>query len=149
MIALACDHAGIELKPHVISVLDELGLPYRDFGTHSTESVDYPVYGVRAAKAVAGGECDLGIILCGTGIGIGMAAGKVRGIRCVNCSDCFSAIMSRRHNNANMLALGARVVGSGLAKEIVHSWLTAAFDGERHAGRVAQIMQVDQGENLE
>ena len=87
MIAIACDHAGIDLKPAVIAVLDELGIPYKDFGTYTRESVDYPVYGARAANAVAKGECDRGIVLCGTGVGIGMAASKVRGIRCVTCTD--------------------------------------------------------------
>ena len=92
MIAIACDHAGIDLKPAVIAVLDELDIPYKDFGTHTHESVDYPVYGARAAYAVSSGECDRGIVLCGTGVGIGMAASKVRGIRCVNCTDTYSAI---------------------------------------------------------
>ncbi|MEG2317086.1 MAG: ribose 5-phosphate isomerase B, partial [Clostridia bacterium] len=119
MIAIACDHAGIDLKPSVISVLDELGLPYQDFGTNSHESVDYPIYAARAAHAVASGACERGIVLCGTGVGIGMAAGKVRGVRCCCCTDTYSAKMSRLHNNANMLALGARVLGTELAKEIV------------------------------
>lgn len=146
MIALACDHAGIDLKPHVIAVLNELGLAYQDFGTDSHESVDYPVYGARAANAVASGECDRGIVLCGTGVGISMAVSKVRGIRCVVCSEPYSAAMSRQHNDANMLALGARVVGSELAKMIVRTWLTTPFDGERHARRVSQIMQLEQDE---
>lgn len=149
MIALACDHAGYPLKPHVIAVLDELGLPYQDFGVNSTERVDYPLYGVRAAEAVASGQCQLGIVICGTGIGIGMAASKVHGIRCAMCSDCYSASMSRQHNDANMLAIGARVLGSGLAKELVRIFLTTSFDGDRHACRVEQLMQIDQGESLE
>ena len=149
MIAIACDHAGFALKPHIISVLEELGLPYLDLGTDSEKSVDYPVYGARAARAVADGRCDRGIVLCGTGIGIGMAAGKVHGIRCAICSDCYSAAMSRQHNDANMLALGARVVGSELARMIVRIWLTTDFDGERHARRVGLISRLDQGEALE
>lgn len=149
MIAIACDHAGIDLKPHVIAVLDELGLPYKDLGTNSHESVDYPVYGARAAKAVSSGECDRGIVMCGTGVGIAMAASKVRGIRCVNCTDTYSAKMSRMHNNANMLSLGARVVGSELAKEIVRVWLTTDFEGERHARRVEMLDRLDRGEALE
>ena len=96
MIAIANDHAGIDLKPTVISVLDELGIPYKDFGTHKRESCDYPIYAARAAKAVASGECDLGIVLCGTGVGISIAANKVDGIRCCHCSDCYSAKI-RRH----------------------------------------------------
>ncbi len=149
MIAIACDHAGFELKPHVLAVLEELGLPYQDFGTNSPQSVDYPIYGARAAHAVASGECDRGIVLCGTGVGIAMAVSKVPGIRCVVCSDCFSAVLSRQHNDANMLALGSRVVGSGLAKMIVQQWLTTDFDGERHARRVGQIMKLEKGEPLE
>jgi len=149
MIAIACDHAGIDLKPAVIDVLNELGLSYHDFGTFSHESVDYPIYGARAAHAVAGGECDRGIILCGTGVGIGMAAGKVHGIRCVICSDTYSAKMSRLHNNANMLSLGSRVVGPELAKDIVRIWLTTEFEGERHARRVGMIDKLDRGEGLE
>ncbi len=149
MIAIACDHAGIDLKPTVISVLDELGIPYRDFGTNTRESVDYPVYGARAAKAVASGECDLGIVLCGTGAGIGMAANKVQGVRCVICTDTYTAKMSRLHNNANMLSLGARVVGTELAKDIVRVWLMTSFEGERHARRVALIDKLDRREELE
>ena len=149
MIALACDHAGYELKSHVIEVLEELGLAYKDFGANSPESVDYPVYGARAAYAVSGGKCDMGIVLCGTGIGIALAANKVRGIRCAVCSECFSAAMSRLHNDANMLALGARVVGSGLAKSIVRTWLTTAFEGDRHARRVGQITLLEEGRPLE
>lgn len=149
MIAIGCDHAGIDLKPSVIEVLDELGLSYKDVGTWDHQSVDYPVYGARAAHAVASGECDRGIVLCGTGVGIGMAASKVRGIRCVTCTDTYSAKMSRLHNNANMLALGARVVGTELAKDILRIWLTTEFLGERHARRVDMINKLDKGEALE
>lgn len=146
MIAIGCDHAGIDLKPAVIEVLDELGLDYKDFGTYDHQSVDYPVYGAKAAYAVAGGECDRGIVLCGTGVGIGMAAGKVHGIRCVTCTDTYSAKMSRLHNDANMLSLGARVVGSELAKDILRIWLTTDFLGERHGRRVDMINRLDSGE---
>ncbi len=149
MIAIACDHAGIDLKPAVLAVLDGLGIPYKDFGTFTHESVDYPVYGARAAKAVASGECDRGIVLCGTGVGIGMAASKVRGIRCVTCTDTYSAKMSRLHNDANMLALGSRVLGPELAKDIVRVWLMTEFEGERHARRVGMINKLDDGEELE
>ena len=149
MIAIGCDHAGIDLKPAVIEVLEELNLPYRDFGTFNHERVDYPVYGELASRAVANGECELGILLCGTGVGIGIAANKVHGVRCVMCSDCYSALMSREHNDANMLSMGARVVGSELAKMIVRTFLTAAFNGERHARRVGQIMTLDQGGTLQ
>jgi len=149
MIAIACDHAGIDLKPAILSVLEELGLEYKDFGTNSHDSVDYPVYGAKAAKAVASGECELGIILCGTGVGISIAAGKVHGIRCCCCSDTYSAKMSRMHNNANMLSMGSRVVGSELAKDIARAFLTTGFEGGRHARRVDQLMKLDAGEDLE
>ena len=149
MIAIGCDHAGIDLKPAVIEVLEELGLEYKDFGTYDHQSVDYPVYGAKAARAVASGECDRGIVLCGTGVGIGMAAGKVKGVRCVICSDTYSAKMSRLHNNANMLALGSRVLGSELCKDIVRLWLTTGFESGRHGRRVALIDRLDRGEALE
>lgn len=149
MIAIACDHAGIDVKPFVIDALNELGLPYKDFGTFSHDSVDYPVYGELAARAVAGGECELGIVMCGTGVGIGIAANKVAGIRCVICSDVYSALMSREHNDANMLAIGARVVGSEVAKLLVKTFVTGQFNGDRHARRVAQIMTLDAGGTLQ
>ena len=144
MIAIGCDHAGIDLKAHVIEVLEELGLPWEDFGTNSRDSVDYPVYGARAARAVASGRCEKGIVLCGTGVGIGMAASKVHGIRCAICSDCYSAEMSRLHNDANMLALGARVVGVDLARMIVNTFLDTGFEGGRHQGRVELIAGIEQ-----
>lgn len=149
MIAIGCDHAGFDLKPHVIAVLQELGLPYQDFGTNSADSVDYPVYGARAARAVASGQCEKGIVLCGTGVGISMAVSKIPGIRCVCCSDCYSAAMSRQHNNANMIALGARVVGSELAKMILRIWLTTDFQADRHARRVELIHKLEKGEAIE
>ena len=150
MIAIACDHAGIDLKPAVIAVLEELDIPYHDFGTNSHESVDYPVYGARAARAVAEGYCDRGIVLCGTGVGISMAAGKVHGIRCVCCTDTYSAKMSRLHNNANMIALGSRVLGSELAKELLRVWLTTDFSyDERHMRRVNMIMDIEAGKEIE
>jgi ribose 5-phosphate isomerase B len=143
MIAVGCDHTGFDLKPHVIEVLEEMGLPYKDFGTFSRESVDYPVYGKLAAQAVASGECELGIIMCGTGQGIGITANKVHGVRCCICSEPYSAKMGREHNDANMLAMGARVVGSELAKMIVRTFLTSNFLGERHQRRVNQINDLD------
>lgn len=150
MIALACDHGGFDLKEAAIEVLKELGLEYKDFGTNDRKSVDYPVYGARAARAVAGGECDRGIILCGTGVGIGITANKVPGIRCVTCSDTYSARMSRLHNNANMIALGSRVLGTELAKDILRIWLTTDFsDEQRHRERVELIARVERGEDIE
>jgi ribose 5-phosphate isomerase B len=143
MIALASDHGGFELKESIKQYLDKKGLAYQDFGTYSTESVDYPVYGEKAARAVASGECERGIVFCGTGIGISLAANKVRGIRCALCSECYSAEMSRRHNNANMLALGGRVVGPGLAESIVETWLDTEFEGGRHERRVGLISDIE------
>lgn len=139
MIALGCDHGGFDLMQKVKAHLEEKGLEYKDFGTYSTESCDYPVYAKAAANAVASGECDRGILICGTGIGISIAANKVKGIRAALCSDCFSAEMTRRHNNANMLAMGARVLGEGLALKIVDIFLETEFDGGRHARRVDMI----------
>ena len=145
MIALACDHGGYDLKAAVIEVFNEFGLEYEDFGTDSRESVDYPIYGERAARAVASGRCELGVVLCGTGLGIGMAANKVRGVRCATCSDCFSARMAREHNNANMIAMGSRVTGSELAKEILRAFLKAEFAGMHHTKRVEMLKTLDNG----
>ena len=139
MIALGCDHGGFALMQSVKAHLDELGLEYKDFGTYTSDSCDYPVYAKAAANAVASGECEKGILICGTGIGISISANKVKGIRAALCSDCFSAEMTRRHNDANMLAMGARVLGEGLALKIVDIFLTTEFDGGRHTRRVDMI----------
>lgn len=147
MIAIANDHTGLELKKAVIEELRELGLEYLDLGTNTTGSCDYPVQGELAARAVADGRCQLGIVICGTGAGIGMAANKVRGIRCAMASEPYTAIMARQHNDANMLALGARVLGTEYAKLIVRSFLTASFEGARHARRVGQIMDIEARES--
>ena len=149
MIAIACDHGAVELKKEIEAMLDEMGLAYQDFGTDSSASVDYPVYAEKAALAVTGGACDRGILLCGTGLGMSLAANKVRGIRCALCGDCYSAEMARRHNNANMLALGARVIGPELAKKITQIFLTTAFEGGRHARRVGMIDTLDRGGTLQ
>ncbi len=140
MIALGCDHGGYSLMQEVKAHLEERGLEYKDFGCYSEESVDYPVYGKKAAEAVASGECERGIIICGTGIGISMAANKVKGVRAALCHDCFSAAATREHNDANMLAMGARVIGPGLALKIVDIFLDTEFSGdERHVRRIAMI----------
>jgi len=145
-IALGCDHGGYPLMQEVKKHLDELGIEYRDFGTYSTESCHYPIFAAAAAHAVANGECDTGIVICTTGIGISIAANKVKGIRCALCSDCFSAEMTRRHNDANMLALGANVVGKGLALRIVDTFLNAPpFEGGRHAARIGMITDIENG----
>ena len=139
MIALGSDHGGYALKQHIIEYLDAHGLDYRDFGCHSTESCDYPVFAKAAAEAVASGECERGIVICTTGIGISIAANKVKGIRCAHCTDSLSAEMTRRHNDANVLALGAGITGPNLAKRIVEVFLNTEFEGGRHARRVGQL----------
>ena len=140
MLALGCDHGGYPLMREVIKYLDEAGIEYKNFGTYSEESCDYPVYAKLAANAVASGECDKGILICGTGIGISITANKIKGIRCALCHDCFSAKATRLHNDANMLAMGARVVGPGLAIEIVKNFLATDFSNEeRHIRRIKQI----------
>lgn len=144
MIALANDHAGIALKDEIKKLLDKRGLEYKDFGTNTEASVDYPIYGEAAGKAVASGECDRGIIICGTGIGISIAANKVPGVRAALCTNCFCAEMTRRHNNANILALGARVVGTGLALKIVETFLDTEFEGGRHERRVDILTAIEQ-----
>ena len=149
MIALACDHTGVALKNELKKMLDEMGLDWKDFGNNETASGDdYPVFGYRAARAVADGECDRGILICGTGIGIGIAAGKVKGIRVCTCSDVYSAEMSKRHNNSNILTMGARVVGTDLAKMIARHWLTAEFEGGRHQRRIDMIAAIENGGEL-
>ena len=144
MIAIGSDHGGFSLKIEVMKHLDELGLEYKDFGTYTTDSCDYPIYGEAVAKAVASGECEKGIIICGTGIGISIAANKVKGIRAALCGDCFSAEMTRRHNDANILAMGERVLGLGLALKIVDTFLETPFEGGRHARRVDLISKLEE-----
>lgn len=144
MIALASDHVGIELKRFIMEYLDELKIEYHDYGTYTTERCNYPEYALKAANAVASGECEKGIICCGTGVGISIAANKVKGVRCVVCSDCYSALLSRQHNNTNMLSLGSRVVGKDLGLMIVKSWLEGEYEGGRHQVRVDQIAQIEE-----
>ncbi|MDA3733398.1 ribose 5-phosphate isomerase B [Niameybacter massiliensis] len=140
MLAIACDHGGYGLKQEILGYLDAHNIAYKDFGCDSTEAVDYPEYGRRAAMAVANGECDKGIIICGTGIGISITANKVPGIRCALCHDCFSAAATREHNDANMLALGARVIGAGHALKVVETFLNTPFSNdERHIRRIELI----------
>lgn len=145
MIALGSDHGGFALKQEIMKHLDEKHLAYKDFGTFTEESCDYPVYGLAVAKAVVSGECERGILVCGTGIGMSMAANKVKGIRAAVCGDCFSAEMTRKHNNANVLCLGARTVGPGLALMIVDTFLENEFEGGRHANRVALLGDIESG----
>lgn len=140
MIALGSDQAGYNLKQEIIKYLEEKGLQYKDYGSFSEDPVDYPVYGKKVAHAVADGECEKGILICGTGIGISIAANKVKGIRAAQCHDCFSAEATRLHNDANIVAMGARVVGPGLAVKIVDTFLNTEFSGaERHVRRIAML----------
>lgn len=146
MIALGCDHGGYELLQEVKAHLDERGLEYHDYGTYSAESVDYPDYASKVALAVQSGECERGIIICGTGIGVSIVANKYKGIRAALCSDCFSAEATRQHNDANVLTFGARVVGPGLALKIVDTFLDTPFSNEeRHVRRIAKISKIEEG----
>jgi len=147
-IVIANDHAALALKNAVADHLRELGHEVDNLGTDSSESTDYALWGAAAATKVVAGEADLGIVICGTGLGIGIAANKVRGVRCAICSEPYSAAMARAHNNANMLSFGARVVGEGVALELVDAFLTTEFLGGRHARRVGQIDTLDQGGEL-
>ena len=142
-IGLCSDHAGFELKEYVRGWLEAKGWPYKDYGTYSTESCDYPDYGEAVGRAVASGEYERGIIICGTGIGISISANKVHGVRAALCGDCFSAEMTRRHNDANILALGERVTGPGLALKICDIFLDTPFDGGRHTRRIEKMMAIE------
>ena len=142
-IALGSDHGGFELKEEIISFLKDSGYEIKDFGTYSTDSCDYADYSLKVAESVVEKECDYGILICGTGIGISIAANKVPGIRAALCSDTFSAHATREHNDANILALGARVVGPGLALDIVKAFLTAEFEGDRHIKRIEKITAIE------
>ena len=143
-IAIGCDHGGIDLKPTLIEYLEKKGIEYGDFGTYSKESVDYNEIGLAVSTAVANKEYDLGILICGTGIGMSIVANKVKGVRCAHCHDVFSAKMTKLHNDANVLAMGARVVGAGLMLEIVDAFITTPFSNDsRHARRVEKIKELE------
>ena len=142
-IAIGCDHGGFELKNEIIKYLESENYEVKDFGTYSTDSCDYPDIAQPVAEAVAAKEFDFGILICGTGIGIGIAANKVPGIRAALCSDTFSAHATRQHNNAKILAMGQRVVGTGLALEIVKTFLNAEFEGDRHLKRIDKITAIE------
>lgn len=140
MIALGCDHGGFELMQEVIAHLEKRGMKYKNFGTFTKESCDYPEYAKKVAHAVVSGECEKGILICGTGIGISMAANKVPGIRCALCHDCFSAQATREHNDANVLAMGGRIIGAGHALAVVDLFLDTPFSkDERHIRRIRGI----------
>lgn len=143
-IAVACDHGAFDLKQKVVSHLEKEGYEVEDFGTHSKDSCDYPDFAAPAAKAVAAGQCDMGVVLCTTGIGVSITANKVKGIRCALLSDLLSAELTRLHNNTNMMALGAGVVGENLALAIIDKWLTTPFSGEaRHQHRIDKMMALE------
>lgn len=143
-IGIGSDHGGFGLKEEIKKYFDENNIEYIDYGTNSMESVDYPDYAKKVAEAVVNEEVERAILICGTGIGISIAANKVKGIRCALCSDTYSARMSMEHNNSNILALGARVIGVDLAIEIVSTWLDAKFQGGRHERRVKKICEVSE-----
>lgn len=144
LIAIGSDHGGFNLKAEIKNLLTELKIEFQDMGTHSGEAVDYPEIAQKVGQAVVSGQCNRGILICGTGIGISIAANKMKGIRAALCHDVFSAQMSREHNNANILAMGERVIGPGLARMIVTTWLQTEFAGGRHERRVDKISQMEE-----
>lgn len=145
MIAIGCDHGGINIKNAVIEYMKENGFEFHDFGCYTTGSVDYPEYAYKVAKSVADGEAELGIICCGTGIGVSMAANKVKGIRAAVCTDEFCAEMTRRHNNANIMCMGGRVISEEKAVKLASIFLNTPFDGGRHENRVNMITAIENG----
>lgn len=147
-IVLGADHGGYELKDHIKAHLTSLGYEVTDVGTNSAESCDYPIYASRLCQKIQAGESELGILICGTGIGMSMAANKHRGIRAACCSDTFSARLTRLHNNANVLCLGARVLGAGLALDLVDAFINAEFEGDRHTRRLSLIENIENGKKL-
>ncbi|MGG3940000.1 ribose 5-phosphate isomerase B [Peribacillus psychrosaccharolyticus] len=146
-VAIASDHGGNQLREEIKNLLDELEISYEDFGCNCTTSVDYPDYALPVAKKVASGEFDRGILICGTGIGMSISANKVKGIRCALVHDVFTARVTREHNDSNVLAMGERVIGPGLAREIAKTWLTSDFEGGRHAIRIGKITEYEEQNN--
>ena len=142
-IAVGCDHGGFVLKESVISTLKSLGAEVVDFGTNSEESVNYPEFGLKVAEAVASGQCDAGVLMCGTGIGISISANKVKGIRAAVCTNTYMAQLTKNHNNANIIALGGRVISPEEAKDIVTAWYTAEYEGGRHQKRLDMISDIE------
>ena len=142
-IAIGCDHGGYLLKQDILIWLEEHDIDFEDVGCFSTESVDYPIYGEKVARLVASGECEKGIVICTTGIGISISANKVKGIRCAHCADTLEAQLCRQHNNANMMAIGAGFTGPKLAAAMVETFLSTAFEGGRHARRVALMDAIE------
>ena len=142
-IAIGCDHGGYDLKEHIVKFLQDRGHEVQDCGTYSKESCDYPIFGEAAARAVASGDCERGIVICTTGIGISIAANKIKGIRCAHCADCLQAEMTRRHNDANMMAIGAGFTGKNMAERMVQVFLSTEFEGGRHSRRVDKMMALE------
>jgi ribose 5-phosphate isomerase B len=143
LVAIGSDHGGFQLKEEIKKLLAEKNIAFEDFGTHSAQSVDYPDIAQKVGEAIVDGRFTRGILICGTGIGISIAANKIKGIRAALCHDVFSAQMTREHNDTNILAMGERVIGPGLARMIVATWLATEFAGGRHAARVAKISQLE------
>ena len=148
-IAIGNDHGGVELKQHLVKYLEGKGYEVVNFGSDTAESTDYPIYAERVSKAVVSGECDKGIVICGTGLGISISANKIHGVRCALCSEPVSARLARQHNDANIVAMGARTIGPVMAEGIVDVFLTEAFQGGRHQRRVDKIMALDRGESVQ
>ena len=146
MIAIACDHGGLDIKNAIIKSLEEKGIEYKDFGTYTSDSVDYPEYAYKAAKAVAEGECEKGIICCGTGIGVCIVANKVKGIRAATVTNEFCAEMTRRHNDSNVICMGGRVIDEATAVKLADIFLSTPFDGDRHTKRVNMIKEIESNE---
>ena len=149
MIAIGSDHGGFALKQEIMKHLEERKLEYIDFGTYSSDSCDYPQYGAAVGRAVASGSCERGILICGTGIGISISANKIHGVRCAVCSEPVSAALARQHNDANIIAMGARTIGPVMAEALVDVFLNTEFEGGRHQRRVDEIMKLDRGESVQ
>lgn len=143
-IAIGCDHAGIELKKEILSLLSELRINYIDFGTDTSASVDYPDFGEKVSDAISSGKIEKGILICGTGIGMSIVANKFPGVRASLCNDLFTAKMSRLHNDANILVMGGRIIGKDLAREIVKTWVSTPFEGDRHCRRLEKIQKIEE-----
>ena len=148
-IAIGNDHGGVALKQHLVRYLEGKGFEVVNFGSDVTESTDYPIYAERVGRAVVSGECDRGILICGTGIGISISANKLHGVRCALCSEPVSAQLARQHNDANIVAMGARTIGPVMAEGIVDVFLNTEFQGGRHQRRVDKIMMLDRGESVQ
>lgn len=143
-VAIASDHGGLNIREEIKSLMEEIGIEYEDFGCECQTSVDYPDYALPVARKVAAGEFDRGILICGTGIGMSIAANKVKGIRCALVHDVYSAKLTRQHNDTNIISMGERVIGAGLAREIVQTWLTTDFEAGRHATRIGKIAEYEE-----